>query len=136
MHDEVPPNVPLDEPRPLTDGERALVDRLLTFEAAPEELREQAKVARVTEVCSCGCPSVVLDVTDDAPAARLDPDHPEVRHGQDRSITAEGTAPDGRAVDVILHVIAGRIVELEIWAGTFGGDPRTELPDAATLTFY
>jgi hypothetical protein len=55
---------------------------------------------------------------------------------QDLSITAEGAAPDGRAVDVILHVIAGRIVELEIWAGTFGGDPRTDLPEPATLNFY
>jgi len=26
------------------------------------------------------------------------------------------------------------LVEFEIWAGGFGGDPRTELPDVSTLT--
>jgi hypothetical protein len=30
-------------------------------------------------------------------------------------------------------MIASRIVEPEIWAGMFGGDPRTELPDSASL---
>jgi hypothetical protein len=136
LQDHAPPSIPLDEPRPLNDGERALVDWLLTSPAAPPTLTGQVRLARVTEICSCGCPSIVLDVPDDAPTARLDPDHPDVRHGQDLSITAEGVAPDGRAVDVILHVIAGRVIELEIWAGTFGGDPRTDLPDPATLSFY
>ena len=49
--------------------------------------------------------------------------------------TRDRTSDVLRELDVILHVIAGRLVELEIWAGTFGGDPRTELPDAGTLRY-
>jgi len=69
-----------------------------------------------------------------APVIPLDNNDPDVRHGQDASFAAEATGPDGRALDVIVHVIAGRLVEFEIWAGGFGGDPRTELPDVSTLT--
>jgi hypothetical protein len=59
-----------------------------------------------------------------------------VRHGVDADISADAKAPDGRAVEVILHISGGRLVELEIWAGTFGGDPRTELPDPATVRLW
>jgi hypothetical protein len=67
--------------------------------------------------------------------AQLDPSHPDVRHGQDLSIEAEAMSPDGRELSVILHVLAGRLFELEVWAGTYGGDPVTGLPDGTTMRF-
>jgi hypothetical protein len=128
-------SIPLDEPRPLSHKERSLVEFLLTSPAAVPELHEQARHALVSEVCSCGCPSVTFAVPDDAPTARLDPDHPDVRHGHDISIEAEATGPDGRPLDVILHILGGRLFELEVWAGMYGRDPATELPNTDTLHF-
>jgi hypothetical protein len=55
-------------------------------------------------------------------------------HSEEASFIARATSPDGREVDVILHVIAGRLVGLEVWAGMYGDDPRTELPDISTLS--
>jgi hypothetical protein len=132
---EPPRTIYLEAPRPLTDHERALVEWLLESPVAPPELRAQLDVASVVGVCSCGCPSVTLGVPDETPAAELDPDHPDVRHGCDVDITADAVAPDGRAIEVILHVTLGQLQELEVWAGTWGGDPRTELPDVATLSW-
>jgi hypothetical protein len=77
-----------------------------------------------------------LSVPDEVPVAQLDADHPDVRYGEDADVSAEGRSPDGRELDVVLHIVGGRLCELEVWAGTFGGDPRTELPDASTLKFW
>ena len=49
------------------------------------------------------------------------------------SLSGRAVAPDGREVDVTLHVVDGRIEELEVWAATFGGDPRSELPVPGAL---
>jgi hypothetical protein len=134
--DAAPQIVPLDRPRPLSGSERALLDRLLTHPLATAELREQAEGAMVTAVCICGCPSVTLSVPNEAPVAQLDANHPNVRHGEDADISAEGRSPDARELDVVLHILGGRLGELEVWAGTFGGDPRTDLPEASTLEFW
>jgi hypothetical protein len=132
---EPPRTIYLEAPRPLTDHERALVEWLLESPVARAELRAQLDVASVVGVCSCPCPSVTLEVPADAPVAVLDPHHPDVRHGVDVDITADAVAPDGREIEVILHVMGGQLQELEVWAGTWGGDPRTELPDVATLAW-
>lgn len=72
-------------------------------------------------------------VSDDAPRAQLDPENPEVRGGQDLSIVADGVTPDGRPVEVVLHILNQKLYELEVWAGTWGDSPQTQLPGAATL---
>ncbi len=90
----------------------------------------------VTGECSCGCPSITLGVPDGLPRASWPLETTGVRHGADADIGADAVAPDGRAVDVILHASGGELVELEVWAGTFGGDPRTELPNPATLRLW
>lgn len=55
--------------------------------------------------CSCGYPSVHLDVAPDVPAAELVSEDPDVRHGEDVTCTVEGLDPDGRALEVNVHVI-------------------------------
>jgi hypothetical protein len=131
-----PQIVPLAQPRELSVRERALLERLLTSPIATSELRQQVEAALVTGECSCGCPSVSLAVPEGLPRASWPLDTPGVRHGEDTDFSADATAPDGRALDVILHITGGQVVELEIWAGTFGGDPRTDLPDPATLRLW
>jgi hypothetical protein len=133
--ESTPEVVPLDEPRDLSAGERALLDRLLTGSAATDELREQAKTARVVGTCSCGCPSVTLEVASTAPPARWTEPHPDVRHGQDASIYAEAMNSEGRTLDVVLHSIDGRLTELEIWAQGDDKGPQVTLPDASSLRF-
>jgi hypothetical protein len=130
----IPESVPLAQPRPLTSHERALVDWFVDGPVNSPEMRAQADAASVVATCSCGCPSVDLEVPPGVPAAPLNSDDPDVRNSEDASFIARATSPDGREVNVILHVIAGRLVELEIWAGMYGGDRRTELPDVSTLS--
>jgi hypothetical protein len=48
-------------------------------------------------------------------------------------VYADATAPDGRELELVLHIGGGRLRELEVWAGTWGGDPRTELPPPETV---
>ena len=40
---------------------------------------------------------------------------------------------EGREVEVTLHVVFGRLEELEVWAGTYGGEVRTALPSPESL---
>ena len=136
MHEntEAPTAVKLPQPRGLGARERALVDWFLDGPVGSPELRAQADAAVVWATCSCGCPSVHLEVPSTVSSAALDSNDPDVRSGEDASFTARASSPDGRELDVILHIVAGRLVELEIWAGAFGGDPRIELPDFSTLT--
>lgn len=134
---EHPPQiVPLPEPRGLSADERALLLALLESPIATPELRQQADAVAVSGECSCGCPSITLAVPEGIPRATWPLGTVGVRHGSDADISADAVAPDGRPLDVILHVSGGELVELEVWAGTFGGDPRTDLPDAATLRLW
>ena len=127
----------LEHPRPLSDHERALLDRLLSSPAATPELRAQAEVTTVSAHYSCGCPSILLAVPDDAPLARLDPTDPATRYGEYLAIQTSGTRRDGRSLDVTLHVLGGRLVELEVWGDDVcGAQPTVELPDVSTITFW
>ena len=114
MHPPEAHRVDLDAPRGLSAVERALVDFLVDGADARGTLRAQAATARVAAVCSCGCPSVWLDV--DAPAAHL-PDQP-------RWTSVTGYAGEA---EVTLHIIEGRLHELEIWAGEHGVRPVVDL---------
>src|SRR5437899_2153262 len=127
---ELPPwrIVPLDSPRTLTAYERTLLDFLLSGPLGRPKLREQARTAKVVGQCDCGCRSVVLEADPSAPSATCGPNEisikPAVVH-----ITAYGRSPDNLVVEVTLHVIDGRIDELEIWDGESHG----AAPDPTTL---
>jgi len=62
--------VTTQEPRPLGSAERAVLNLIVGAEfPGAEALRVQAATAIAVGRCSCGCPSVQLEVADDAPAA-------------------------------------------------------------------
>jgi hypothetical protein len=121
--DEVIPELALlDQPRPLTPIERALVDFLLEPPYGDDQLRAQAPTAIVIGVCSCGCASAFLGVDSAAPmsvAAEWTPGGPH-------DLTAYQVKSRGLGAEMTLHVSEGRPVELEIWAGTYGTRPRVD----------
>jgi hypothetical protein len=60
--------VQLDEPRPLNDAERAILDALLTPEfPGSAQLWSQMPDAVVVGRCDCGCPTVNISVAKTAP---------------------------------------------------------------------
>jgi hypothetical protein len=133
--DPLPRRVPLDRPRPLSSDERALLDRLVAQLAVPE-LTEQAATARVVGTCSCGCPSIAFEA--DGP---LVPEDVVVAHepvGRDDYMMVEawGRNASRHTVFVTLHVVFGRLDEMEVWARWDGKTaPETDLPPADTLDF-
>jgi hypothetical protein len=54
--------LPLREPRPLTEEERRLLEYVASAPLGKPGLRTQIEAAQVVAECSCGCPSVWLDV--------------------------------------------------------------------------
>ena len=118
---------PLPEPRRLTASEQALLDRLVA-QADCAELTAQAASARVTAVCECGCPSVFLDT--DAPALSRATMRRMSAFGRDDWFSidytryGDETESDPSTGDevlpmlqVIVHVTAGSLDNLEIFAG-------------------
>ncbi|REH39260.1 hypothetical protein BCF44_113115 [Kutzneria buriramensis] len=84
------------------------------------ELREQARSAVVVGRCKCGCPSIALEVSDDAPAARL----------ASRLVPSEGDILDEPRGQIILFLDDGRLSYLEyVWFG----DRPSEWPDPSRV---
>jgi hypothetical protein len=77
---------------------------------------------------------VALGVASDAPRANWTEPHPDVRHGDQAEVYAHAVNSDGRHLDVILHVVEGRLQELEVW-GRDPARPRVSLPDPDALRF-
>jgi hypothetical protein len=127
-----PQQVLLPQPRPLSVGERRLLDALLAGPRSRPELIEQAATARVIGECSCGCPSVCLRPDESTPSVTTTADESPTGDPSYYSLTAHGTNGDGREVQVTLHVSLGRIDELEIWAGEEG---ETALPRTDALRY-
>lgn len=108
----------LDRPRPASPAEERLLSRLA--EAAGPELTAQVTDAVVVGECTCGCASVQLS-TSAAPlpattvlglSAAGRSDHLAVR--------STGRSPEGHVVDVVLHVVEGRLYELEVFDSDAG----------------
>ncbi|MFI5910748.1 hypothetical protein [Dactylosporangium sp. NPDC051541] len=92
--------VRIPQPRPLTPGERRALTALVEHADRPG-LRAQLASAQVIGKCDCGCASVQLSTTG-----------PKLPDTEWLSVNATG---DG--ADVVLHVIEGRLHELECYAG-------------------
>lgn len=123
---EVPDDqIPLVEPRPLTPKERTLIDFLLDSPLGRDELRKQAASSRVAGVCSCGCPSIWLAVDPATPSAKFRPEETAIGRTDWVPITAFQQKSRG-TTEVTLHVVKGRLHELEIWAGGYGIRPRVD----------
>jgi hypothetical protein len=119
--------IDLDEARQLSRAERTLLDFILESPDVTAELRAQGASALVVSTCECGCRSIGLQPADAAPDPRGDAAF---------ALTADGVTPTGREIELTLHVVFGRMSELEIWDGSDGqGESRGELPDLATLRY-
>jgi hypothetical protein len=124
----------LERPRVLSEEERRLIVRLATVVDEPL-LHRQAATATVAAVCRCGCSSLRLDSDEPPiPEARV----VELSHN-DRpdcfQVNAFGHARDLPDVQVVLHVIQGRVYELEVFAGEEGvAVPLASLSDLADVT--
>ena len=95
------------DPRPLTDHERSVLDRVLSSEFdGVLELRDQARDVQVVGRCDCGCPSVDLRANPNRPKAqatgRLAPVELQVRPRADE--------PPG---NIILFLDDGQLSYLE-----------------------
>ena len=125
--------MPFKRPRGLRANERELLEFLVGGPLGCEVLRRQIRSARVTGRCRCGCPSITLET--DAPELRATEMKQRSEFGRDDvlEIPAVGRNRAGKRVEVTLHVVYGRIWELEIWAGWDGGEVRTDVPDVTTL---
>jgi hypothetical protein len=113
----------LPEPRRLTAAEQAVVDRLVAHVACTG-LTAQAASAWVTAVCGCGCRSVRLR-SDAAPLSgaemtRLSSTGRDDWFSIDYTRADQGMSPDrptgeARLFQVVVHVVAGSLHELEIF---------------------
>jgi hypothetical protein len=134
MDDRNPKMVELDAPRPLKWDERALLDFLLDHPIARDELRAQAERAEVVSECDCGCRSVGLEPHAAAPSARYTAEDSVYGRDDYIGIRARGRSEAGTEIEVTLHVVHGRMAELEIWDGAqTGGRSRGELPELDSL---
>jgi hypothetical protein len=127
----VPPDSPPGQPafRYLERSRRpsAPESRLLSWlaEAVGQELVDQAADATVVGECTCGCSSVRLST----PAVPL-PEETTIRlsdsgRADHLAVSSSGRGPDGH-VSLVLHVVEGRLYELELFAGEdVAVDPAT-----------
>jgi hypothetical protein len=94
----------VDDPRPLTSVERAVLALLLSVDfPGVDALRVQAGSAAVVGGCDCGCPSIALTVPADVPLAS---------GLSSRLAPTEGVvSPQGD--EIILFVDDGRLSYLE-----------------------
>jgi hypothetical protein len=117
--------VPLADPRPLAPHERALIDFLIAGPLGRPELRAQADMASVVAVCSCGCASVWMEVDGSAPSASYA--ERETLDGRTDYVALTAHQRETRSSEVRLHVVEGRIYELEVWGNREGLRPRIDI---------
>lgn len=89
-------------PRPLSTAEQRLLSWLAT-EAGPDATAQVADATVVGE-CACGCSSVQL-----SPSTGARPDHAHSEVG------GQATGTSGSVVSVVLHLVGGRLYELEVF---------------------
>jgi hypothetical protein len=123
----------LGEPRELLSQEYRPLQYLVSGAQSCEELRAQLNTTRVVSCCDCGCPSIGIESAGPPEPAHLVAERDPVGRDDYFAIRAVGRNAAGGDVDVILHVGAGRVIELEVWAATYGGSPATDLPEITTL---
>jgi hypothetical protein len=117
--------VPLAEPRPPTPAEAAVLTALVAH-TGNAALRAQVDSVTVVSTCSCGCASVGLR-TDGPPLSTVDM---LALSGLGRDDWF-GVRASHDGVDVVVHVLSGRLGELEVYAGDGIAAP---LPEPARLT--
>ena len=110
--------------RDLDAFEHALMSRLLSASfPGREALAAQARAARVKWLQSPGAPALLFEVAGDIPTADVRRRIP---------VEAEGLDADGEAVHFLLHVVDGRMVEVEIYRDD--GEALLRMPNPGDLT--
>ena len=116
-------------PRRLVEAESRVAGALAAA-TGDADLISQAGRAQVVAECRCGCESMRLRA--DGPA--MDPEAVRSLSGSGRedhlSVSARWRGVAGEFVTVTLHVVAGRVEELEVFAGEGVTVP---LPPSAVL---
>ena len=107
MPDDQPTFRELLRPRPLSTAEQRLLFWLAT--EAGSDVTAQVADATVVAECACGCSSV-----------RLSPSTPPRREQGRSEVGASGQGADGSAVHVALHLLDGRLHELEVFDSDAG----------------
>lgn len=130
-----PKMVKLDQPRQLSEDERTYLDFMLTHPGSVAELDTQAQSVQVVSECDCGCRSIGLEPAVSAPHAKPGPETETFGRDDYFLLVTEGQSLEGNRVQLLLHVLEGRMVELEIWdgAGRSSGMSRGETPEFETL---
>lgn len=116
----------VSQPRPLTDLERAVLQKLLTVEfPGAGDLRAQLPHALVVGCCTCGCATITLavDASSAAPAA--------VTSGA--PVSADISDEDQDAGVILLVDNAGYMSCLEVYSI---GDPVREFPAVEHINPY
>src|SRR6266487_4462699 len=108
----------VEEQRNLSTEEINLIEWLL-INTKHSELIEQIEKAKVISKCSCGCPTVDLEV------AGVD------KQPINLHLSASGYSPEGILVGIILHVRNGLLSELEVYSED--GTKIFGLPDTDKL---
>jgi hypothetical protein len=127
MQGELDPHVelvPLGEPRPLSAEERRLLEYAAGAPLGGTRLRAQTEAAQVVAECSCGCPSVGLEVDHSVASVSFDPTETPDGRTDHVELTARHNGTD--FPEIALHLVHGRLFELEVWAG-YGGRPEIDL---------
>lgn len=111
VHDE-----PMDDPRPLSQAERQLVEAMLACVDEPEAsaLHSQLDMAEARSGCPCGCGTIDFLLPEAVPARS---------HREGSGVLVEGDVldEDGEAVGgLLLFLDDGRLRDLEVWSV---GDP-------------
>lgn len=96
-----------------------MLEFLVRGPSGTASLREQAEVVEVVATCSCGCPSVWLDAPGDATAHIADDGSGHVAL---RAIPRDS----GGATEVTLHVVGGRLHELEVFGSATEAQPSVD----------
>ncbi|WP_138758791.1 hypothetical protein [Modestobacter altitudinis] len=119
----------LDPPRAPTAPERRLLTALA---AAVDEplLLDQVATVFVDATCRCGCSSVRLRTGRPA----IPPERIAQLSATDRSDRVAVTATSRGRVDVVLHVLHGRVCELEVFDTCAGEGRAVPLASLADLT--
>lgn len=115
-----------DQPGPLSDNERALLDGFLAHEfMGVDELREQAKHVTAKRGCECGCGTIEF-VPDGAIVPRSTAANP---------VPVDGMVHDTNGDEIgglILFVRDGMLLSLEIYSH----DDPLPLPRPEQVTWY
>ena len=109
--------------REMGGSERRILDKLLSVEfPGRDELRVQAATALVSPIGADGVPAFVFKIDDEAPLAAVRGRIP---------VEALSNAIPGKVVHCLLHVVDGRLSELEFFRED--GTQIKKLPNADDL---